>query len=120
MSLKKKLQNVRPSIRALIILWQEEFSFRILTISALLTLLLSYLFHISRTEFLFVVLTIGGMLSIEALNTAIEEICDHVTPEEHARIGKIKDIASGAAFIMWCAALVVGVVIFAPYILALL
>src|SRR3989338_8363962 len=112
MSFRKKVQNVRPSVRAILLLWREEFSFRILTLCAIATLILSFLLQISRTDFLLVVLTIGAMLSVEALNTAIEEICDHVTPEQHARIGKIKDIGSGAAFIMWCAALIVGLIIF--------
>lgn len=120
MSFRKKAQNVRPSVRAIFMLLREEFSFKILTISAIATLILSFILKISQTELLFVILTIGGMLSVEALNTAIEEICDHVTPEEHERIGKIKDIASGAAFIMWCAALVVGLIIFVPYILPLI
>ncbi len=120
MSFKKKVRNVRPSVRAIMILWKEEFSFKILSICGILTLILSFLLHISRTEFLIVVLTIGAMLAVEALNTAIEEICDHVTPEEHHRIGKIKDIGSGAAFIVWCSALVVGLIIFVPYVLRLI
>ena len=120
MSFRKKVQNVRPSVRAILLLWREEFSFRILTLCAIATLILSFLLQISRTDFLLVVLTIGAMLSVEALNTAIEEICDHVTPEQHARIGKIKDIASGAAFIMWCAALLAGLTIFTPYVLRLI
>ena len=120
MSFRRKIQNVRPSVRAILILLREEFSFRVLAISAVATLLLAYILQISRTELLFVILTIGGMLSVEALNTAIEEVCDHVTPEEHARIGKIKDIGSGAAFIMWCAALIVGLIIFVPYLVALI
>lgn len=119
MSFRKKAQNIRPSVRAILILWREEFSFRILALCAIATLVFSFILQISRAEFLIVILTIGAMLAIEALNTAIEEICDHVTPEEHAHIGKIKDIASGAAFIMWCAALIAGLVIFVPYVLAL-
>jgi diacylglycerol kinase len=120
MSFKKKIQNIRPSWRAIVFLWREEFSFKILVLCGFATVALSFVLQISRIEFLIVVLTIGAMLAVEALNTAIEEICDHVTPEEHARIGKIKDIASGAAFLMCSAALVIGLIIFTPYLLHLL
>lgn len=120
MSFRRKMQNIRPSWRAILFLWREELSFKILVLCGFATIALSFILQISRIEFLIVVLTSGAMLSIEALNTAIEEVCDHVTPEQHQTIGKIKDIASGAAFIMCCAALVIGLIIFTPYILRLL
>lgn len=120
MSFKKKLQNVRPSWRAIRHLWREEFSFRILALCGIATVIGSFLLGISKIEFLIVMLTIGAMLSVEALNTGIEELCDHVTPEEHFHIRTIKDIGSGAALLMWFAALVIGLIIFLPRMLALL
>ena len=116
MSFRKKLQNVRPSVRAIMMLLREEFSFRLLVICGTATLLLAYFVQVSRTEFLIIVLTIGAMLAVEALNTAIEELCDHVTPEEHLQIGIIKDIASGASLLILCAALIIGLLIFIPYL----
>jgi diacylglycerol kinase (ATP) len=40
------------------------------------------------------------LLAIEALNTAIEKICDLITLEEHPEIKKIKDLGAAAAFII--------------------
>ncbi len=37
------------------------------------------------------------VLCVELLNTAIEKLCDHVTPTRHPEIGAIKDVASAAA-----------------------
>ncbi len=119
MSFRKKAQNIRPSLRAILILWQEEFSFKVLALCGMVTLLLSYLLHISRFEFIIVILTVGVVLAVEALNTAIEELCDHVTPEEHFRIGKIKDIGSGASLLVLTAALIIGLIIFIPHLLPL-
>jgi diacylglycerol kinase (ATP) len=36
------------------------------------------------------------LMVVELLNTAIEKLSDHVTPEHHAAIGRIKDMASAA------------------------
>ena len=36
------------------------------------------------------------LLTVEMLNTAIEKLCDHVTPERDPGIGRIKDMASAA------------------------
>ena len=33
---------------------------------------------------------------VELLNTAIEKLSDHVTPDHHVAIGRIKDMASAA------------------------
>nr|WP_055038662.1 diacylglycerol kinase [Blastochloris viridis] len=54
------------------------------------------------------------LLAVEMLNTAIEKLADHVTPESHPRIGVIKDMGSTAvlfamvaALLIWLAALAV-------------
>nr|WP_274605707.1 diacylglycerol kinase [Afifella marina] len=38
------------------------------------------------------------ILTVELLNTAIERLCNHVTPEHHEAIRVTKDIASAAVF----------------------
>ena len=63
------------------------------------------------------VLLIGSLLvllGVEFLNTAIEKLADHVTPEHHIDILRIKDYGSAAVFcgiclagLTWLAALVV-------------
>ena len=52
------------------------------------------------------------ILAVELLNTAIEKLCDHVTPERHPTIGAVKDLGSaaalaaqGIALLIWGAAL---------------
>jgi len=54
------------------------------------------------------------VLAVEFLNTAIEKLSDHVTPEQHRDIGRIKDFGSSAVFcalalagLVWLAALAV-------------
>lgn len=38
------------------------------------------------------------VLAVEFLNTAVEKLSDHVTPEHHYAIGRIKDFGSAAVF----------------------
>jgi diacylglycerol kinase (ATP) len=56
------------------------------------------------------------LLAVELLNTAIEKLADHVTPEQHIDILRIKDFGSAAVFcgiclagLTWIAALLVRV-----------
>jgi diacylglycerol kinase (ATP) len=37
-------------------------------------------------------------IAVELLNTAVEKLADHVTPEWNAQIGAIKDMGSAAVF----------------------
>ena len=117
---RQKLAHVRPSWRAVVMLWHEELSFRVQIICGVSVLLVSWILRISELEFLVVVLTVGAVLATEALNTAVEELCDHVTPDEHPRIGKVKDLGSGASLLIGLTALVIGCIIFVPKILQLL
>jgi diacylglycerol kinase (ATP) len=55
-----------------------------------------------------------AVLAIELLNTAIEKLADHVTPDFHQSIGRVKDIGSAAvgcglalALLIWGGAAVV-------------
>jgi diacylglycerol kinase (ATP) len=45
-----------------------------------------------------------ALMAVELLNTAIEKLADHVTPEWHSRIGAIKDCGSAAVFCALCLA----------------
>jgi diacylglycerol kinase (ATP) len=47
------------------------------------------------------------LLAVELLNTAIEKLSDHVTPDHHPEIGMIKDFGSAAVF---CALALAGLV----------
>lgn len=61
-------------------------------------------------------LAIGLVMSLEGANTAIEEIADFIHPEFHTKIGLIKDFAAGAVFFAAVAAVIIGILIYYPYI----
>lgn len=52
--------------------------------------------HVSRQDWRWLVIAIGLVWVAEALNTAIEELCDRVSPSFDLAIGRVKDLAAGA------------------------
>ena len=58
----------------------------------------------------------GFIISIEALNTGIEKICDFIKPDYNKRIGFIKDISAGAVSFAVIASLIAIVLIYYPYL----
>lgn len=83
---------------------------------AILMTIAGFYFAISAIEWLFQILSIGLVMSIEGLNTAIEKIADFIHPEYHERIGFIKDISAGAVFFAAITAIVIGLIIYVPKI----
>ena len=120
MFLQKKSESLGYAIKGLAIAWSEEANFRFEVIWALLTLALAWTLQLSRFEFLIIIFMIGFVLAAEALNTALEELCDKFQPTQDPHIAKIKDLAAAAVLIASLTSVVVGCVIFIPHILTLL
>ena len=72
---------------------------------------------LSPIEWAIATILVGAVWVTEALNTAIERLCDHITPEQHPAIGVIKDIAAAAVMISAATAVVAGLWIFVPAII---
>ena len=119
MRLVKKLQNLGYALTGLRIAFREELSFKIQLVFAVVTPALGWYLGISRMEFLLVIFMIGLVLTAELFNTALEQLCDKFKSEHDPHIGRIKDLAAGAVLVASFTALIVGSIIFLPYVLAL-
>ena len=60
---------------------------------------------------------IGGVLSLETINSSIEKLCDLISMDIDPRIKTIKDLSAGAVLIFSVIALVIGCLIFIPKII---
>jgi|TARA_B110000014_G_C20085796_1_gene567858 diacylglycerol kinase (ATP) len=114
-----RINGAKYALKGALILLRTEASIQVQFTIAILLTIAGYYFNISSIEWMFQVMSIGLILSIEGLNTAIEEIADFIHPEFHHKIGLIKDIAAGAVFIAAVSATIVGLIIYIPKILAL-
>ncbi len=71
----------------------------------------------SYTDWCIVVLLVAIIISMELLNTAIENIIDVVMFEYNVNAKKIKDISAAATLVLTIASVVIGLVIFIPKII---
>ena len=95
-------------------LLRNEASIQVQAIIAILVTIAGFYFEISTTEWIFQILAIGLVMSIEGLNTAAEEIANFVHPDFHSKIGYIKDVAAGAVFFAAIAAIAIACIIYIP------
>lgn len=91
-----------------------EHSVMVQSCLAVVMIIAGFYFEISHEEWLIQTLTIGLVLGIEGLNTAVEKVADFIHPEYHQRIGFIKDIAAGAVFFAAMTAIAIGCIIYIP------
>ncbi len=115
MSLRKILKSFKYSFQGIQISNQEH-NFRVMLISALVVILLGFILKISYFEWLIFILIITIVLSLEALNTALEKILDYLEPNLSDKIRIIKDSIAGAVAISIFASLIIGLMIFLPKI----
>jgi diacylglycerol kinase len=80
---------------------------------------LAAILRVSRAEWAILTLLIALVLTLEALNTAIEATVDLVTSDFHPLAKIAKDLAAGAVWLMALASVVIGMIIFLPRLLAL-
>lgn len=82
--------------------------------AAIIVIIASFLTRISFMEWLVVILLIGGMISLEMINSAIERTIDLVTTDVQPLAKQAKDLAAGAVLIYAVASAVIGLLIFLP------
>ena len=118
-SLKQRIASFRHAINGMTILFREEHNAWIHVLFAFCVLTGGLLFRVSAVEWVLLVLSIALVISLEVLNSALENVCDAFSPERHPLIKKAKDLAAAAVLISAMASVVVGLIIFIPKILAL-
>ncbi len=98
---------------------RTQANWRIHIVAAALVCVAAVYLQVSTVELTILALTVGGVLALEAMNTAIEATVDALgdIPSLHAK--RAKDAAAAAVLIAAATSVVVGVAIFAPRLIAL-
>lgn len=96
--------------------FKQERNMKFHSVIAIFVIIMGFLLHVSNLEWIFILFAIGGMLSLELLNTAVERVVDLVTKDNHPLAKQAKDAAAGAVFIYAVLSVIVGCIIFLPKI----
>lgn len=110
----KRLMGCKYAFKGARILLKTEASIQVQAGIAVVMTLAGFYFQITTTEWLFQIVSIGLVMCLEGVNTAIEEVADFIHPDFHNKIGLIKDLAAGAVFFAAIVAILVGTIIYFP------
>lgn len=76
--------------------------------------------HIGPTDWALLALTVGMILALEAVNSAVEALVDLVSPDHHELARVAKDCAAAAMLFAVLGSLGVALAIFGPRLVALI
>lgn len=119
MQVLKMLRSFRYAIQGLKFLLEENNT-KFHVLASVIVLLVGFYVELSSIEWTIIIIQIGLVFAAETFNTAIEKLCDFVSPEHQPLIGKVKDLSAAAVLIVSFVAVIVGIIIFLPKILGLL
>jgi len=95
-------------------MFREEHNSWIHLLAAVIVVFFGFWLEISPGEWCFTVLAIALVFMAEMINTAVENLLDFFHPEQHPKVGKIKDLAAGTVMVTAFFAIIVGIIIYGP------
>jgi len=111
-----RLQSFLFALSGLKYLFQTQTNAQFHAFAALIVSLLGFYVKISSSEWCIVLGCFAWIISLEAINTAIESLCDTVHPDKHPGIKTTKDVAAGAVLFSAIIVSIIGAIIFLPKI----
>jgi diacylglycerol kinase (ATP) len=115
-SLVKRAKSFSRAGRGLWLFVRTTHNAWIHLVILMIAISLGWYCEITATEWLFLIFAGGFVLCAEAFNTAIEIDIDLTSPEYHPYARDTKDVAAGAVLISAVTALLIGLIIFIPYL----
>ncbi len=115
-SLDRLTRSFKYAGRGLWQVFREEQSFRIQVALGLLVLILALCFRVKTWEAIALLLVIVMVLVLELINSIFERMVDVLKPRMHPYVETVKDIMAATVLIASIGALVVGLLIFYPYL----
>ncbi|MDD2656516.1 MAG: diacylglycerol kinase [Patescibacteria group bacterium] len=119
-----KLMKLKKSffyaLKGITYTFRREQNFRIEVIIAVLVIAFMFFLGLRNSEKIVVLLLVTFILTLEMFNTIIERFLDLLKPRLDSQVKLLKDIMAGVVFLASVGSLVIGCMIFYPYIVELI
>lgn len=115
-SFAARVQSFRYALAGFPVLLSTQHNARIHAVATVMVVIAGLIVRVSPLEWALLVLAIGMVWSMEAMNTAIELLADEISLEQRPRIGKAKDVAALGVLAAAITAMLLGVFVFLPHL----
>jgi undecaprenol kinase len=114
---KKSLTHAARGLKYVIV---HERNFQYELAVGIIIMLAMFFFQVTRAEMIVLFLVIAGVLVMELFNTVVERVVDVLKPRVHPYARLIKDLMAAGVLVASILAIVVGLLIFVPYMMEML
>lgn len=112
----KELRSFGYAFRGLGLFFKTENHAKFHLAVTILVVGMGYYFGLSSREWALVIFAIGMVMVAEIFNTAIEKLADKLWVERDPKAAFVKDVAAAGVLIAAMVAIVIGAIVFVPYI----
>ncbi|MCF6273230.1 MAG: diacylglycerol kinase family protein [Rhodobacteraceae bacterium] len=110
-----RITSISHALRGLGVAIRTEGNAKVHLAATILVVILGFALDISAGEWLAIIGAIALVWIAELMNTALEGLCDIVSPEYSEKVKHAKDTAAAAVLVAATAATIIGAVVFLPY-----
>ena len=114
--IKEFFKSFRHALRGLRYAIKNEKNFQNELVIAFLAIIAMFYFRVTRPEVIVTSTMIMAVMVMEMLNTIVERIIDILKPGIHPYARLIKDLMAASVLLVSLLALIIGLIIFIPYI----
>lgn len=115
-ALRRRLRSFAHAGRGLRTLVATQANARIHAAATVLVVAAALWLQVDADDWCWLVAAITAVWAAEAFNTALEFLADEVSLERRERLGRAKDLAAAAVLCAAIGAVVIGALVFAPYL----
>jgi len=116
LDLKKLVKSFRYAARGFWYVFKHEQSVRLHLLASLCVIILMIYFQVALWQAIILFLVMTMVLVLELINTIFERMTDILRPRIHYYVEVIKDIMAAAVLVSSVGAVIIGILIFAPYV----
>ncbi len=119
LSIRTLKKSFGYALKGFVYAFRHEQNFRIQTMIGGIVIIAAAVFHVKAWEAVALTGMVAGVLVLEIANTVIEKLIDLLKPRMEQYAGIVKDLMATAVLLTSIGAIIVGLIIFVPYILPL-
>ncbi|HEY0658275.1 MAG TPA: diacylglycerol kinase family protein [Pyrinomonadaceae bacterium] len=111
-----RIRSIKCALTGIRIMIFSQQNAWIHSVATVLVVIFGIHFDLTNAEWCWIVLAVMAVWTAEALNTAFEFLTDLASPSFHPLAAKAKDVSAGAVLITAVGSIVIGLLIFSPYL----
>ena len=116
-SLRARLRSFSYAFAGITYMLRTQHNAWIHVLATIVVVATAAALQISLSDWRWIVLAIFLVWAAEALNTAVEHVCDLVSPNYNIVVKRAKDVAAAAVLFSACSSVCIGALTFLPYLM---